>query len=256
MARLRDIGGQRFGSLVALRASGRDSTGKTKWLCACDCGNTTEPTMLNLVNGVAKSCGCLKNQPSARRLDLSGQRFGMLTALTPADGLKWLCHCACGKTTIVRTVHLTRSHTRSCGCLAKAASGEMQAKHKQNNQRVAWANAVKASSQKACAACGKANKLHSHHIVPYSMSDELRFDIENGIVLCHNCHWDTHRLINDGASPGGALAIVVGKYETDETVKGIYMNIARYKEKNGLEDLKKARHYLDKLIEVTAQKGG
>lgn len=32
--------------------------------------------------------------------------------------------------------------------------------------------------------------------------------------------------------------------------------VSRYKEKNGLEDLKKARHYLDKLIEVIAQKGG
>jgi hypothetical protein len=27
--------------------------------------------------------------------------------------------------------------------------------------------------------------------------------------------------------------------------------IARYKEKNGVEDLKKAKHYLEKLIEVT-----
>lgn len=26
--------------------------------------------------------------------------------------------------------------------------------------------------------------------------------------------------------------------------------VSRYKEKNGLEDLKKARHYLDKLIET------
>ena len=29
--------------------------------------------------------------------------------------------------------------------------------------------------------------------------------------------------------------------------------VTRYKDKNGVEDLKKARHYLDKLIEVTVK---
>jgi hypothetical protein len=29
--------------------------------------------------------------------------------------------------------------------------------------------------------------------------------------------------------------------------------VTRYKEKNGLEDLEKARHYIDKLIEVNTQ---
>lgn len=29
--------------------------------------------------------------------------------------------------------------------------------------------------------------------------------------------------------------------------------VSRYKEKNGVQDLKKARHYLDKLIEISEQ---
>jgi hypothetical protein len=32
--------------------------------------------------------------------------------------------------------------------------------------------------------------------------------------------------------------------------------VSRWKDKNGLDDLKKARHYLDKLIELQAQKQG
>lgn len=32
--------------------------------------------------------------------------------------------------------------------------------------------------------------------------------------------------------------------------------VSRYKEKNGVQDLEKARHYLDKLIEVERQKEG
>lgn len=31
--------------------------------------------------------------------------------------------------------------------------------------------------------------------------------------------------------------------------------VSRWKEKNGLDDLRKARHYLDKLIEMTEQGG-
>ena len=33
-------------------------------------------------------------------------------------------------------------------------------------------------------------------------------------------------------------------------VGNIVKYIARYRDKNGVEDLKKARHYLDKLIEI------
>ncbi len=31
--------------------------------------------------------------------------------------------------------------------------------------------------------------------------------------------------------------------------------LCRYRDKNGVEDLKKARHYLDKLIEVECEQG-
>lgn len=30
------------------------------WLCACYCGNEVEVSQINLVNGHARSCGCIK----------------------------------------------------------------------------------------------------------------------------------------------------------------------------------------------------
>jgi hypothetical protein len=39
-------------------------------------------------------------------------------------------------------------------------------------------------------------------------------------------------------------------------VKDVLKYVIRYKQKNGLEDLKKARWYLDKLIEMLDLKGG
>ena len=60
-ARYRDITGQRFGKLVAIeRYNGEDHRkNKTiRWLCQCDCGNTTVVTLSNLTSGHTTSCGC------------------------------------------------------------------------------------------------------------------------------------------------------------------------------------------------------
>ncbi len=58
---------------------------------------------------------------SRRRLDLTGQRFGKLTALAPAENIggrtAWLCQCDCGAQRVVKTYHLRSGHTTSCGCI-------------------------------------------------------------------------------------------------------------------------------------------
>lgn len=55
-----------------------------------------------------------------RKIDLSGQKFGRLTAIEPVvvDGhRKWLCVCDCGNFTTVATGSLRSGGTKSCGCL-------------------------------------------------------------------------------------------------------------------------------------------
>ena len=58
-----------------------------------------------------------------RFIDITGQRFGMLTALEYRQGdgngtrSKWLCKCDCGEYTLVESGVLRNLHTRSCGCL-------------------------------------------------------------------------------------------------------------------------------------------
>lgn len=59
-----------------------------------------------------------------KRLDLTGQRFGRLTAIercgmdSSGKNSVWLCLCDCGGTTKATTTHLRNGHTQSCGCLA------------------------------------------------------------------------------------------------------------------------------------------
>lgn len=52
------------------------------------------------------------------KLDLTGQRFGRLTALRPEyrKHRGWACRCDCGATTWVLTAALINNNTKSCGC--------------------------------------------------------------------------------------------------------------------------------------------
>ncbi len=55
-----------------------------------------------------------------KRVDLTGQRFGKLTVLAPAEDIgnrtAWLCRCDCGSEVVKKTVHLRSGHVTNCGC--------------------------------------------------------------------------------------------------------------------------------------------
>ncbi len=54
------------------------------------------------------------------RIDLTGQKFGRLTAISAASWGRpttWLCVCDCGTEITVRQGNIRNGHTQSCGCL-------------------------------------------------------------------------------------------------------------------------------------------
>ena len=55
----RDITGQRFGMLVAVRPTEARQDKSVVWECKCDCGNTAFVSLRNLHSGGTQSCGCL-----------------------------------------------------------------------------------------------------------------------------------------------------------------------------------------------------
>lgn len=124
MGKVKDISGQRFGKLVAIKPLGTNSHRNMVWECQCDCGNTAHVTIGSLLSGNTKSCGCLRNGGviGGRPLDISGQRFGRLVAIKRVgrDANRqslWLCKCDCGKEVVVRMKSLRRGDTKSCGCI-------------------------------------------------------------------------------------------------------------------------------------------
>ena len=57
---------------------------------------------------------------SRKKLDLTGQRFGKLIAMAPAENIgrytAWRCRCDCGQEAVVTTKHLRDGRRTSCGC--------------------------------------------------------------------------------------------------------------------------------------------
>ena len=76
--------------------------------------------------GRVQSCGCYNKEASHDKnmINLTGQRFGMLTVLEEVHEIRksgsiaWKCLCDCGNTTIVSSNALRMGHTVSCGCLS------------------------------------------------------------------------------------------------------------------------------------------
>ena len=127
---MKDITGQRFGRLVAVRETDMRKNGFIVWECACDCGNTVFVKRGALTCGNTQSCGCMGKQHNAKRQDLTGQRFGRLTAVRATDirqsgSIVWECLCDCGVTVLVRGAALKNGNTKSCGCLRLEALDQL-----------------------------------------------------------------------------------------------------------------------------------
>ena len=122
--KLLDIKGQRFGILTALSRLPEKEDRYYLWDCLCDCGGQVQASTKKLLRGTITNCGCVPKTTAANGTiaeDITGQRFGMLTALSreksKAGKTRWLCRCDCGETIIATTSMLKAGHTWHCGCI-------------------------------------------------------------------------------------------------------------------------------------------
>lgn len=59
---LKDLTGKRFGLLTVIKFAEYDKFGRSKWWCKCDSGPELIVSSTRLIEGITKSCGCLKNR--------------------------------------------------------------------------------------------------------------------------------------------------------------------------------------------------
>jgi hypothetical protein len=55
-----------------------------------------------------------------------------------------------------------------------------------------WRRSVFERDNWRCQECGSTRKLNAHHIKRWVSHPELRFDVNNGVTLCFDCHTKKH----------------------------------------------------------------
>lgn len=72
--------------------------------------------------------------------------------------------------------------------------GGIQLKHPERNRYRAkmWVKAVKDRDGWVCVECSTPIRLHAHHIKRWRDYSDLRYELSNGVTLCHECHERAH----------------------------------------------------------------
>ena len=120
--RSKDLAGQVFGELTVLKkVESPEGTG-TWWLCRCACGGECTVQSSLLTGGRKRHCGSQLHARNYAFVDVTGKRFGRLTALYPLQDKRarssriWHCRCDCGNEVDVAYNSLMYSNQVSCGC--------------------------------------------------------------------------------------------------------------------------------------------
>lgn len=216
----KDLIGKTIGKLTVV-SRGENDKGSLHvvYNCMCSCGNKCRIRRTHLCNGVRLDCGrCLD--------DISvGQRFGRLivtsSVITKEKGrLYYKVKCDCGREKEVMRQSLLRGATISCGCYNREiVSGENNWRYNPNltkDDRIKirsmlygkhqdlWRNKVFARDNYTCQTCnvksgnGRTVVLNAHHLNGWNWCKEDRFNVENGVTLCVDCHKLFHRTYGYG----------------------------------------------------------
>lgn len=59
---------------------------------------------------------------------------------------------------------------------------------KDNTLYVNWRKEITKRDGGKCVLCDSTNRLQTHHIETWAHKPELRFDTNNGVLLCYPCH--------------------------------------------------------------------
>lgn len=148
--------------------------------------------------------------------DLTGKRFGRLTVVgfdyqkyldalidNKSPDYYWICKCDCNGENSVKSItadHLKSNKIVSCGCWKREkATGENSwnwkggvnsetHKARYTPEGKQWQMCVLKRDNYSCQCCGRSTNLNIHHIYNFVNNAELRYNIDNGIVLCEDCH--------------------------------------------------------------------
>lgn len=128
-----DLTGMVFGDLTVLeRAPAKGKNKGIRWRCRCSCGEEYETLGTLLNNGRRTNCGGKNHPKNYAAADITGQKFGLLTALAPTEQrdakgfVIWRCCCDCGAEPLISYNELCYTNVQSCGCSKKRHSENLR----------------------------------------------------------------------------------------------------------------------------------
>lgn len=81
-----DLTGRKFGKITAVRLGAHSASGNNRrWVCVCECGNESLVHARNLLQGMTRSCGCLRGTLS-KVGDTEEQKLEARIARIPFSG--------------------------------------------------------------------------------------------------------------------------------------------------------------------------
>jgi hypothetical protein len=115
----------------------------------------------------------------------------MYTKKSRRSALKHGVHRFCSKRCLGKYYSGEKSH------LYKNGNTSEQDKIRKSEEYRNWRTSVFLRDGKTCQDCGyKGTDIEAHHLKPQSLFPELRFNLENGLTLCKNCHKKTPSYMN------------------------------------------------------------
>lgn len=198
----KNLEGQIFGKLTAIKPIGITKWRNIIWLCLCECGQNVEVRAGNLKSGNTSTCGCvgilrLKKDKDALALLRIGPKNGSWKGGMPS--------CKICK----KILSMRNSKTKTCAsCNGKVLVGPLSSNWKGGKTHInkrarstkayaEWRKAVFERDNYTCQFCGDRTKighsvvLNADHIKPFAYFPQLRLDINNGRTLCLPCHKTT-----------------------------------------------------------------
>lgn len=221
-----------------------------------------------------------------RSIDISGQKFGMLTAIKPIgkdkrNNVIWECRCECGRRKDVITGNLRRGKVKSCG-RHRVSSNKTHGMHGTRFYRI-WSNMKQRSTNKSHRDYpeygGRGIGLDSRwykfenfrddmyeeyirHVEMYGENNTSidRIDNSKGYGPS-NCRWATRALqeFNKDLSPrntsghkGVSKCKLTGKWRAYIEVDGVHINLGRY---GDIESAVEARKLAEEKYIITDEVG-
>jgi 5-methylcytosine-specific restriction endonuclease McrA len=99
------------------------------------------------------------------------------------------CSCPQAKNTVKKKNNIGKYHWKWKGGITSENNAIRNSKKMKK-----WRKNIFLSDGYICQKCKVVGgKLHAHHIKKFSEYPQLRFDVNNGIALCKECHKKIHK---------------------------------------------------------------